>query len=190
MAAALLADRLGRAGLTVQVRSAGVSADGQGAPPEVAAVMAGYGLDVGGHRSRPVTTSFLRGAGLIIGMARQHVRHAVVAEPDSWPRTFTLKEIVRRGAEFRARSKGEPLQDWLAGVHDGRERGALLGDAAEDDIADPMGGPMRAYVAAAAEIEHFTRQLAGLCWGVPADMGVPGRQSAAGLAAGGLPGHS
>ncbi len=179
MAEALLADRLGRAGLAVRVCSAGVSGNSQVPPPDVAAVMAGYGLDVSGHRSRPVTTSVLREAALIIGMARQHVRHAVVTEPDSWPRTFTLKEIVRRGGEFRARSQGEPLRDWLAGVHDGRERAALLGDAAEDDIADPMGGPMRGYVAAAAEIEHFTRQLAGLCWGVPADTGVPGRQATA-----------
>ncbi len=125
--------------------------------------------DIAAVRSRPATSATPPSSS---GWRAQHVRHAVVTEPGSWPRTFTLKEIVRRGAEFRARSQGEPLQDWLAGVHDGRERAALLGDAAEDDIADPMGGPMRAYVAAAAQIEHFTRQLAGLCWGIPADTGV------------------
>ena len=152
--------------------------------------MAGYGLDVNGHRSRPVTAGDLRGAALILGVARQHVRHAVVTEPDSWPRAYTLKEIVRRGGHWRVRRQDEPLQDWLAGVGEGRERAALLGDAAEDDVADPVGGPMRAYAAAAAEIEHFTRQLAGLCWGIPADVRVAGGRSTAGLAAGRLPGHS
>jgi protein-tyrosine phosphatase len=168
MAAAFLARRLGSARWPAAVGSAGIAAAGQEPPPGVVSVLAGYGLDVTGHRAAQVTADGLRGAQLVVGMAREHLRHAVVTVPGCWPRTFTLKELVRRGAERRARAPGEPLAGWLATLHEGRDRGALLGDDLLDDVADPIGGPPRGYAATAAEVDHLVRELAWLAWGLPA----------------------
>ena len=161
MAQAMLTRKLGAA---VQVDSAGLLELGLPPPPETVAAMAARGLDVARHRSRVITAGELRSADLVLAMAREHVRHAVVTEPSAWPRTFTLKELVRRGGQIGPRNPGEPLAGWLARVHAGREHSALLGDSPEDDVADPVGGPPQAHVLTAAELDRLLSQLAGLCW--------------------------
>jgi protein-tyrosine phosphatase len=181
MAGALLARRLDSPRTPVAVRSAGVLPgdllpEGQPPPPEVISALGAYGLDLSGHRSRRVTSGDLAQADLVLGMSREHVRHAVVAAPDTWPRAFTLKELVRRGEQSGPRVPGEPLADWLARMqHEGRERGALLGDSPVDDVADPMGGPPQAYADTAALLDEVMGRLAGLCWGLPADS-LPGQR--------------
>jgi protein-tyrosine-phosphatase len=124
--------------------------------------MAACGLDVAAHRSSMLRAGACAGAGLILGMAREHVRHVVVADPATWPRAFTLKELVRRGHEIGPGVPGETLAGWLARAHAGRDRQALLGDSPADDVADPIGGPQRAYVETAAEIDHLVARLAVL----------------------------
>src|ERR1039457_7113590 len=119
MAEALLARRLAGRCAVGSVRSAGIQAAGiQGAglpgegerpPAEAISAMATYGLDTGSHRSRQLTVADLVRANLVIGMARAHVRQAVVTLPEVWPRAFTLKEIVRRGEAIGARQAGGPL---------------------------------------------------------------------------------
>ena len=182
MAGALLARWLAPppAPVVAAVRSAGLLDEGllqEGAPPppEAVSALAGYGLDISGHRSHRVTAADLRGADLILGMSRAHVRHAVVIAPEIWPRAFTLKELLRRGMATGPRRSGEPVADWLARVHEGRERGALLGDSPADDVADPMGGPAQAYASTAALLNELTGRLAGLCWGLPAGR-LPGER--------------
>jgi protein-tyrosine-phosphatase len=163
MAAALLARRL--SGLPAAVRSAGLLRDGDPAAPEVVSVMAAYGLDATSHRSHAVSADDLSQADLVLGMAREHIRHAVVMVPGVWQRAFTLKELIRRGERIGTRSAGEPLTEWLLRAHAGRERAALLGDCAEDDVADPTGGPPQAYAAAAALLDRLVGRLVELCWG-------------------------
>ncbi len=102
--------------------------DGQPPHPEAITVMVGYGLDIAAHRSRQVIPDDLDRADLTIAMAREHLRHAVVAVPAVWPRAFTLRELVRRGGVIGHRPSGESLADWLGRAHEGRERTALLGD--------------------------------------------------------------
>jgi protein-tyrosine phosphatase len=181
MAGALLTRWLPTPTLTpaaVAVRSAGLLDEGllqEGEPPphEAVAALAGYGLDISRHRSRRVTAADLSGADLVLGMSRAHVRYAVVIAPETWPRVFTLKELLRRGTEIGPRKPGEPLADWLGRIHEGRERAALLGDSPADDVADPMGGPPQAYADTAALLDDLMSQLARLCWGLAAD-GLPG----------------
>lgn len=175
MAAALLGRRLRTAGVDATAHSGGVSVSGLPPPPEVVTVMADYELDVSEHRSHQVTATDLRAAQLIVGMAREHVRHAAVTAPGSWARSFTLKEIVRRATESRARIPSEPLASWLAVIGDGRDRRAMLSGSAEDDVADPIGGPPRAYAAVGADIDHLVSQLAWLGWGSLAD-NLPGQR--------------
>lgn len=169
MAAALLARRLRVAGAPLVVRSAGVVGHvGEAPPAEVITVLASYGIDAGGHRSRAVSAADLDSASLVLAMAREHVRYAAVTVPDSWPRAFTLREMVRRAGKTGPREPGEPLAGWLARLHAGRDRHGLLGDDSRDDMADPMGGPLAAYAATATEIGHLVSRLAALGWGVPA----------------------
>jgi protein-tyrosine phosphatase len=171
MAAALLRQRLAARGVPVAVRSAGLLPGGRPPPPEVIAVMAGHGTDVSGHRSTQATAADLAGAGLILAMARAQLRQAIVLDPGAWPRAFTLRELVRRGQAAGRRQAGESLAGWLGRVHAGRQRLALLGESAADDVADPMGGPRAGYDGTAAQLAGLADRLTELCWAYPDRVG-------------------
>jgi protein-tyrosine phosphatase len=164
MAEALLKDRLAALGSAATVRSGGMLGDGEPPRPEAITVMAGYRLDIAAHRSRRVTAQDLETADLTLAMARENLRHAVVTAPAVWPRAFTLRELVRRGGAAGQRGPEESLAAWLARVHHGRERAALLGDSPTDDVADPTGGPPDGYAETAAILSGLLDQLVGLCW--------------------------
>jgi protein-tyrosine-phosphatase len=159
MAEALLRAALQRRGVEATVSSAGLFRGGVPASPGSVRAMARRGLDLDGHRSRTVDGDLLVAADLVVGMARLHVREAVVAVPDVWPRAFTLKELVRRGEAVGGRDPEEPLDSWLERVHEGRRRADLLGDDPEDDVPDPVGGPDRLYLATAEELEELVERL-------------------------------
>jgi protein-tyrosine phosphatase len=166
MASAMLARELAARGEPARVTSAGTAANGiASVPGEVAAVLGGYGLDVTGHRSTPVTAGHLARADLVLTMAREHLRQAVVLEPLAWPRAFTLRELARRGALAGPRAAAEPLAGWLARAHAGRSRMELLGDGEPDDVADPFGGRLADYQRAAAQISSAVGEVAALGWG-------------------------
>jgi protein-tyrosine phosphatase len=164
MAAALFARRLSRLGVTVPVRSAGMIGCGDPPNPKVIAVMASYGIEIASHRSRMASAADLAGASLVLTMARDSLRYAVITEPGAWPRTFTLKEIIRRGEQIGPRRPGEPFADWISRAHAGREHTSLLGDSPEDDVADPAGGPLRAFADTASLLDRLVARLAELGW--------------------------
>jgi protein-tyrosine phosphatase len=164
MAQAMLSARLAAQGVTTaRVDSAGMRGGGLQPPPEVISVMAARGIDVSGHRSRLVTADDLAHADLVLGLAREHVRHAAVLLPTAWPRAFTLRELLRRGHQAGARPPGEPFGDWLARAALHRDRRDLLGSSPADDVADPTGGPPRGYQATAELLDQLTRHLVDLC---------------------------
>ena len=164
MAEALLRDRLGARGIEAQVHSAGELAGGVPASAGSVRAMAARGLDLGEHRSRPTTAAMLEGADLVVAMARRHLRAAAAAVPTAFPRTFTLKELVRRAAAAGPRAAGEGLDAWLARLHEGRTVTGLLGEDAADDIADPIGGPDRLYESTAQEIESLVDRFVELAF--------------------------
>src|SRR5688572_16289124 len=117
MAEVLLRHRLETLGIDATVRSAGRwYACGQPSLGAVAA-MATRGLDLNAHRSRLTTPDLLAGADLVLTMERAHVREAVATNPAAWPKTFTLKELVRRATAVGPRHPEQPLDDWLASLH-------------------------------------------------------------------------
>jgi protein-tyrosine phosphatase len=164
MAQAVLSSWLAARGVTVSVASAGLLGSGRPPPPEVIAVMAASGIDAASHRSRVVTADDLATADLILGLAREHVRHAAVLLPEAWPRAFTIRELLRRGEQAGVRAPGEPLGHWLARAADGRRRPDLLGSSPADDVADPAGGPLRGYQATFDLLDHLTRDLVEQGW--------------------------
>ena len=155
MAEALLRARLRAAGVDATVSSAGDLPGGVPASAGSVRAMAARGHDLGAHVSRTLEPDVLDRADIIVTMARRHLRSAVAMQPQAFGRTFTLKELVRRGAAVGRRRPDEPFAAWLARLHDGRTASALLGDDPADDVADPIGGPDHLYAATATELEQL-----------------------------------
>ena len=128
--------------------------DGRPASAHSVTLMAERGLDLSGHVSRQLTTEMLEAADLFVGMERRHVREIAVAVPDAFPRTFTLKELVRRATAAGPRPDGVSVADWLASLVEGRTTADQLGDVAADDIADPIGRTLQRV----PEVRHPARR--------------------------------
>ena len=164
MAQVLLQHRLDASRIEAHVHSAGEMRGGVSASPGSVHAMAARGLDLSQHRSRALSAELLREADLVVTMARRHVREAVLACPEAWPRTFTLKELVRRGGEVGPRRKDQSLAAWLAEVGAGRRPSDLVGEATTDDVADPIGSPDHAYERTAAELSELIDRLVDLAF--------------------------
>jgi len=165
-AAGLLQQRLIDGGWSeVTVTSAGTIAAQGGPPRRLIGEAEAFGLDLQSHRPRRVEVSDIAGADLVIGLTREHLREAVVLDPPSFPQSFTLREFVRRAAPVGPRSSGQSIKEWLSGLHVGRRHTDLIGDAPEDDIADPMGGSSSDYRAMLEIIDGLTASLYTSLWG-------------------------
>jgi protein-tyrosine phosphatase len=163
-AAALLTARIGRRNDGIVVTSAGTLDLDQPSPHEVIAAAAELGAEITAHVGHRFTLEDLTAADLIVGMAREHVREVVLAQPSIFPRTFTLPELVRRGRAVGRRGRLETLGDWLTRVHEGRRHADLLGRSDEDDIPDPMGGTLNEYRASAKLVAGMVDELIALTW--------------------------
>ena len=162
MAEALLRDRLARRDVPAHVHSAGLIDGGAPASAHGVEALRSRNLDLAPHRSRTLRPDLVEGADLLLGMARLHVREAVVLRPQVWPRAFTLKELVRRGDDVGPRPLGQSVEEWLLKAHTGRTHTDLLGEHPDDDIFDPIGSSRAQYEKTAAEIEALTDRLVSL----------------------------
>jgi protein-tyrosine phosphatase len=162
MAEALLRDRLARRGVPAHIHSAGLLDGGVPASAHGVDVLRSRNLDLADHRSRTLSPDLVEGTDLLLGMARVHIREAVVLRPEVWPKAFTLKELVRRGEDIGARAAGQPLEEWLLKAHAGRTHAGLLGEDPADDIFDPIGSSRAQYEKTAAELEDLIDRLVAL----------------------------
>lgn len=154
MGEALLRSRLDELGRgDVAVSSAGFLPGGMPASDQAIEVMRARGIPLEDHLSRQVDAEMLLGADLVICMARQHLREAVVVDPGVFPRTFTLKELVRRAEDAGPRPRDLDHLEWLGRLHSGRQLSQQLGDSPLDDVADPVGRPVRVFRKTAAELD-------------------------------------
>ncbi|HEY8449556.1 MAG TPA: L-threonylcarbamoyladenylate synthase [Bacillota bacterium] len=95
MAAALLRLAAARAGVPVEVRSAGLAAvDGQEAAPEAVQVLAARGVSLEGHRARRISGDDVAWAELILTMTQGHKQALAAAHPGAVPKLFTLAEFA------------------------------------------------------------------------------------------------
>jgi protein-tyrosine-phosphatase len=97
-------------------------------------------------------------------MERAHLRELVLAQPPSFTKTFTLREIVRRGEEVGPRGQNQILSEWLEQVGEGRRHVELLGDSPLDDISDPMGGTSEGYRNMLSQLQPLIVTLHELIW--------------------------
>jgi protein-tyrosine phosphatase len=151
--------------------SAGLLEGGRSVTAHTLTVMDSFGVDLSGHRSTQLTTKAIEEADLILGMERRHGREVVLRHPSAFGRTFTLKDLVRRGEELGPRRPGQPVGLWLDALGQGRARSDLVGLSAEDEVADPVGGNLAAHRATATELSDLVQRMAKFLW--PAAMGVP-----------------
>jgi protein-tyrosine phosphatase len=164
MAEALFRDRLAAAGIDAAVSSAGELPGGVRASAGSVRAMAARGLDLSSHVSREFTPEMVERADLVLTMARRHLRNAVMLRPDAFSRTYTLKELVRRGDAVGPRRADQSLDGWLAELHVGRTRASLLGDDLRDDVADPIGGPDGLYEETAVELTELIDRAVALAF--------------------------
>jgi protein-tyrosine phosphatase len=172
MAQAILSRLAIDQGVQAEIASVGLLPGGHPVPPETQdalAALAALGYNdsaIPTHRSRQLSGGEVASADLVLGLARDHVREVVVQWPEAWARTFTLKELVRRGGDIGPRGADEELKEWLARVSEGRDRRALLGSSNVDDVVDPIGGPPSMFEQVAGEIQGLCVSLTGLVWPV------------------------
>jgi protein-tyrosine phosphatase len=163
MAEAFLAREFEAADVAATVASAGVDAtDGRPVVPGVTRALRRSDVGVDDHVSRRLTRELVDDAALIVTMERAHVREVTLLASDAWPRTFTLKELVRRGEAVGPRGAGEGADEWLVRVHRGRRPQDLVGSNPADDIEDPMGGAPADYERTAEELDALVRRLVDL----------------------------
>jgi protein-tyrosine-phosphatase len=156
MAEALLSRQLAERGATAQVTSAGFLAAGWPATDPAISVMADFGLDISGHRSRTVTRELVEGSDLVIAMTRQQVVDLALLAPAASARLFQVRDLVRRARSGGRRPAEQKLAAWLRAVP-GRGGGiGILSSALEDDIPDPVGQSRAIY-------ERTGRLLSELC---------------------------
>ena len=152
MAEGLLRARVEAAGLDVHVSSAGILAGGAPATEHAVAVLADRGIDISRHVSRRFDRAMIEQADLILAMASEHLREAVVMSPPAFSRTFLLRELVAR-IEKDGRRTVEQL-------HAGREiRDYIRGNPA-NDVADPIGQPHSRYEQTAQELDALMTTVA------------------------------
>jgi protein-tyrosine phosphatase len=149
------------------IASAGILPGGFPLPTETQDALRHLGFESPGlqaFRSRQLTEGLVMEADLVLGLAREHVREVVVLSPPTWAKSFTLKELIRRGAAIGPKPTESGLPEWLASVSNGRSHHELLGASEIDDVIDPAGGAPAAFVRTATEIRGLCVSLAALLW--------------------------
>jgi protein-tyrosine phosphatase len=99
---------------SVRIGSAGLLEGGRPSSAHAVATLAARGIDLRGHRSCTLAVERVRAADLVLTMERAHLRAAAVLVPGAFTKTFTLRELVRRGLDH-ARSTGARPGPALAG---------------------------------------------------------------------------
>ena len=98
----------------------------------------------------------------MLTMTRAHLRDVVALDPAWWPRTFTMKELVRRASEAAPATADEGLTSWLTRVATGRRAADLIKPDAGDDVADPYGASRSAHDAMVHELGTLVDTLVRL----------------------------
>lgn len=160
----LLRRHLAKAGHDVVVRSAGVIGGRLDVHPLTVAAAQMGGIDLTAHRSRLLTRELLAtdGADLVIAMTREHVIQIVGLDNTTWPRTFTLKDLVRRATAARAAGEPGDWKSWLETLGADRHASELTDSDPADDVRDAYGLPSAVHLAMTAELNALTQQLAAV----------------------------
>ncbi|MDQ1430088.1 MAG: protein-tyrosine phosphatase [Actinomycetota bacterium] len=168
LTAALLERALVARGVDAGVRSAGTRALAGGTVTTGTLDAARkFDADLSDHATTPLVRGATQEVDLVIALAREHVREIVSVDADAWRKTFTLKELVRRGTAVGPRVADEDLASWLSRVHEGRTARELMGAAAIDDVEDPTASTLIDHATMAHEVDDLVRAAVALGWPPP-----------------------
>nr|WP_246301221.1 hypothetical protein [Microbacterium immunditiarum] len=149
-------------GRPIRFHSGGLLSGGMPMPETGRRLGAALGYSFGEHRSRELDLLDLDGFDVILTAAREQAREIVGANPDLWPRVFTVKQFSR-WLDDQRRPPRAIVGSWLDAVAADRDRRSLLGDDPADDVADPLGLPEPAWTAMVDELKtHLARIIDGL----------------------------
>jgi protein-tyrosine phosphatase len=145
-------------GVPVEVSSVGtLHSPGLPSPPELIELAAAQGLRLDEHLSR--TTGALDSFDLIVGFELAHVAYAVVEAGADASKTFILPELARLLSGLAVEPGPEDpvvrARDLVAAADGKRkERGPDY-----EQVADPFGGPVKAYEEMATAVSTFCDQV-------------------------------
>lgn len=127
--------------------------------PESVMVLKNKGIDISGHRSRPVEPAELKTADVVVAMTSVHLKELLNLVPEAQPKLILMKELVELALEGDLPPTAEARISRLLGASRPKWRRAL-------DLDDPIGKPIGAYEKTAAEIEMGVEVLVNaLCDG-------------------------
>lgn len=145
---------LGALANDVQVASAGVHArDGDPAADGTIAVADTWGIDLSGHRSRPLDPEMVVAADLVLTMSTRQRRLVLDEVVEASPKVFTWPELVRllRGASIpRCPTVQERVRAAAEVAH--HRRPFSTPPRRREDVDDPFGGPYAGFVLLANEL--------------------------------------
>ena len=123
------------------------------------------GIDLSGHRSTQISPELVAASDVVLAMGRRHAREVVLLDGRAWDRTFTLKEFVRRGETVGAARLRRSAR-FVARPTPPRDANAPTSWACpgDDDVADPIGGPLAGYRKTARELGALVDEAASLLW--------------------------
>jgi len=159
MFSALLGRDLAAVGAPFEVSSGGLLEWDQPADPSAVAAVAGYGLDISDHRSRPLASLDLTTFGLILTMTREHLREIVIEEPELFSVTFTAKAFARALDTPQDGELPGGISARIRALSAGRPTSSMLGQSAEDDVADPYQLGQQEFETTAAELADLSRRI-------------------------------
>lgn len=148
----------------IRFSSAGLIGGGRPMPEIGRTLAPAYGLDFTAHRSREIDFDDFGGFDLILTMARAQARELIAADPETWPRIFTLKQFARWVSD-NPRPPGSVLGSWLDADAADRSRTTMLGQSDVDDVADPLRLPVEAW---RAMVQDLTVNLRPVVDGITA----------------------
>lgn len=153
MAEAMARRMLAERGVDAEVVSAGVMEGGAPATGGSISAMGRRELDLSEHRSHQLDAETTAAADLILTMERRHLTTVAELDVEAVHRAFPLKELAELAPTVGWRPPGLTVQEWIRRADATRTPGAVLSASTGSDVADPMGGPRRAYRQTADEIE-------------------------------------
>src|SRR5262249_37231864 len=151
--------RLATRDVPAEVESAGLGPSGFPATAPTCDAAAGIGMDLSTHTSRRVDREMVARADLVITLEPRHTRETALLDARAWPRTFTLKELVRRADAVGPRDEGESLAEWVDRIHAGRQHRDVLGASLDDDVSDPTVDPLADYDAMVRDVDDLVGRL-------------------------------
>ncbi len=152
----------------VEVGSAGTRAV-VGAPmsPQMAALVAGRGLDADAFDARQVDAATVRDADVVLALTRAHRSALVELVPAAVRRTFTLLELARLAPlvdpERLAAAGATPAERLVALVPlAAAQRGRFDATPEDDDVTDPIGGSDALYARVFAQMADAVDVVVGV----------------------------